>query len=70
MPIEKKCSLNYGRQIVILQRGWVIVGKMTRTGNDCEVTEGAVIRRWGTSEARSYRMALIDIKKRIESVLE
>ena len=49
MPIKKKCKLNYGRQIVILQRGWVIVGNMIRIGNECEVTEGAVIRRWGTT---------------------
>jgi hypothetical protein len=50
MPIEKKCSLNYGRQIVILQRGWIFVGKMTRIGNECELTEAATIRNWGTTK--------------------
>ena len=50
MPIKKKCTLNYGCQIVILQRGWVFVGKMTRTGNDCELTEAATIRNWGTTK--------------------
>lgn len=36
-------------KIVILQRGWVMVGKFERTGNDCELKEASVIRRWGTT---------------------
>lgn len=37
-------------EILVLQRGWVIVGDVTRTeGSDEVVVENAsVIRRWGT----------------------
>jgi len=37
-------------RIVILQRGWVFVGRFTRTGNDCLLTNAAVIRIWGTTK--------------------
>lgn len=49
MAIEKKIIENWGWQIVVLQRGWVVVGKMTKQNNRCELTEASVIRRWGTS---------------------
>lgn len=35
-------------KIVILQRGWVLVGKFERTGNDCKIHQASVIRIWGT----------------------
>lgn len=40
---------DWGRQIVILQRGWVMVGKMKKTGHQCVLEDAAVIRRWGTT---------------------
>lgn len=42
--------VEYGRQIVILQRGWVFVGIMTRKGNECELIDAASIRNWGTTK--------------------
>ena len=35
-------------KIVILQRGWVFVGRFKRTGSDCTLTDAANIRKWGT----------------------
>lgn len=37
-------------RIVILQRGWVIVGRWHRDGDDVTVTDASVIRRWGTKK--------------------
>jgi hypothetical protein len=36
-------------KIVILQRGWVMVGRFERNGNDCVLRDASVIRRWGTT---------------------
>jgi len=37
-------------KIVILQRGWVMVGKFERIGSDCKLHDAAVIRNWGTKK--------------------
>ncbi len=37
-------------RIVILQRGWVMVGRWHRDGDDCTLTDAQVIRRWGTTK--------------------
>ena len=37
-------------KIVILQRGWVMVGFYTRLGDRCELRKAAVIRQWGTTK--------------------
>ena len=37
------------KQIIVLQRGWVIVGDVTRDGDYLIVTNCAVIRIWGTT---------------------
>lgn len=37
-------------RIVILQRAWCVVGKFYQVGHACEIRNGFVIRRWGTSE--------------------
>ena len=38
-------------KIVILQRGWVVIGKYAEEENDmCVLTNAYVIRSWGTSK--------------------
>ncbi len=36
-------------KIVVLQRGWVVVGRWSQEGHTCHVDGGFVVRRWGTS---------------------
>lgn len=48
MKITK--TYEYGKQIVILQRGWVFIGDLTRVGNECTLENAAVIRNWGTTK--------------------
>lgn len=36
-------------RIVILQRGWVMIGKYHRVENDCYLSNASVIRRWGAN---------------------
>lgn len=37
-------------KIVVLQRGWVLIGKFERKGNDCKLHKASVIRNWGTTK--------------------
>lgn len=37
-------------KIVILQRGWVMVGYFERNGNDCRLSKASVVRSWGTTK--------------------
>ena len=37
-------------KIVLLQRGWVMVGYFERNGNDCKLSKANVIRSWGTTK--------------------
>ena len=37
-------------KIVILQRGWTMVGRFERNGSDCKLHNAAVIRAWGTTK--------------------
>lgn len=37
------------KQIVVLQRGWVVIGEVSRDGEDVTISEASVIRRWGTT---------------------
>ncbi len=39
-----------GKHIVILQRGWVVVGDLFKTESKYHINNGSVIRLWGTSE--------------------
>ena len=46
IPSEAKGNI----RIVILQRGWVMVGNFERNGSDCKLHNASVIRKWGTSK--------------------
>ena len=49
IPEEKNNNLPI--KIVILQRGWVVIGRYSEEENDmCILTDAYVIRRWGTSD--------------------
>jgi len=37
-------------RIVVLQRGWVLVGEFSEQGEKCHIKNGAVIRLWGTDK--------------------
>ena len=37
-------------KIVILQRGWVMVGRLERNGSECKLHNASVIRAWGTTK--------------------
>ena len=37
-------------RIVVLQRGWVVVGAYSQSGDDCLIRHGHVIRNWGTTK--------------------
>lgn len=36
-------------KIVVMQRGWVYIGRFERNGNDCKLRNAACIRVWGTT---------------------
>ena len=40
-------------KIVVLQRGWIYVGKFERIGNDCKLHNAYNIRSWGTTKGLS-----------------
>lgn len=37
-------------KIVVLQRGWVYIGRFERSGNDCKLHNSFCIRTWGTTK--------------------
>lgn len=43
-------STHIGWRIVVLQRGWVVVGDVHRTGDEIIVRDASVIRYWGTTK--------------------
>jgi hypothetical protein len=38
------------KQIVILNRGWIVVGDYSEKGDECTLTNASVIRVWGTTK--------------------
>lgn len=37
-------------KIVVLQRGWVMIGRWSEKGDICSLDDAYVIRRWGTTK--------------------
>ena len=37
-------------KIVILQRGWIVVGRFERNSSDCKMSNASIIRTWGTTK--------------------
>ncbi len=37
-------------KIVVLQRGWVLIGRFERTGDQCFLHDSSAIRIWGTTK--------------------
>lgn len=37
-------------KIVVLQRGWVLIGRFERCENTCKLHSSSVIRNWGTTK--------------------
>ena len=42
-------NLSKDVRIVILQRGWVAVGRFEQDGSDCQLKDASIIRVWGTT---------------------
>lgn len=38
------------KTILVLQRGWVVVGDLSETAEKVTLTNASVIRRWGTTK--------------------
>ena len=41
---------NSNIKIVILQRGWVMIGRWSQDGDNCSLDNAYVIRTWGTTK--------------------
>ncbi len=49
--IEQQTPIEQGaRYIVTMQRGWIIVGNVTKQGDYLSIENPSVIERWGTTE--------------------
>lgn len=53
-------------KIIVLQRGWVLIGYFSREGNNCKLSKAKVIRRWGTSKG----LGELAISKPSEAILD
>ena len=52
VPKGTENSPNYTGEIkiVVLQRGWVYIGRVERKENDCKLFNASCIRTWGTTK--------------------
>ncbi len=50
VPKDSVVEVSGDIKIVILQRGWCMVGILERDGDKCKLHNSSVIRRWGTSK--------------------
>jgi len=44
------CNKPSNIKIIILQRGWAMVGRFEKNGSDCKLHDASVIRAWGTTK--------------------
>lgn len=49
-PEQVPAFMDDGRYIVVLQRGWVMVGNITKEGDYIKMTNVSNIEYWGTTE--------------------
>lgn len=47
--IKNKIEYDGDIKIVILQRGWIYIGRFERNNNDCKLHNAYCIRQWGTT---------------------
>lgn len=38
------------KSIVVLHRGWVVVGDLAKDGNEIVLSNASVVRKWGTTK--------------------
>lgn len=50
VELSKKNIKPTKRQIVVLNRGWVVVGDYSEKGDECTLANASVIRVWGTTK--------------------
>jgi len=52
VPKDSQSKPNYAGdiKIVVLQRGWVYIGRLEKDGNQCKLRNAACIRQWGTAK--------------------
>lgn len=50
VQLAKKNVKPTKRQIVVLNRGWVVVGDYSEKGDDCTLENASIIRVWGTTK--------------------
>lgn len=46
----QKVEYNGDIKIVVLQRGWIYIGRFERNGNDCKLHSASCVRTWGTTK--------------------
>lgn len=39
-----------GKKIMVLQRGWIVIGDVSQCGPTVTISDASVIRRWGTEK--------------------
>ena len=50
LGVESDNITQQGLQIVVLQRGWVVVGMVAISGDDVTIGNASVVRVWGTTK--------------------
>ena len=47
--VKNNDAINMGKNIVVLQRGWVVIGDLEKIGDYFTLRNGSTIRVWGTT---------------------